>query len=169
MRPASALAVALACVPLMVPAAAAGGGPAPSARYLPGAVEARVTRVLDGDTFEARIRIWFGQDVTVLVRIAGVDAPELAARCSTERLHAEAASAGLAELLDGGRIILRDMHLDKYCGRIVSRVLVEDAGGAFPQTDVAAVMRASGQARGYAGKRRSGWCGLDHAGVGLRP
>lgn len=40
------------------PAAAAGAA-------LPGPYAADVVRVLDGDSFEARIRIWLDQDVTV--------------------------------------------------------------------------------------------------------
>src|SRR5450759_3535141 len=41
---------------------------------------AEVVRVLDGDTFEARVRIWPGMDVTTRVRLRGIDAPELHAR-----------------------------------------------------------------------------------------
>jgi endonuclease YncB( thermonuclease family) len=36
---------------------------------------AEVLRVLDGDTFEARVRLWPGLDVTTKVRLRGVDAP----------------------------------------------------------------------------------------------
>jgi endonuclease YncB( thermonuclease family) len=41
---------------------------------------AEVVRVIDGDTFEARVRIWPGMDVTTRVRLRGIDAPELHAR-----------------------------------------------------------------------------------------
>jgi endonuclease YncB( thermonuclease family) len=34
-----------------------------------------VLRVIDGDTFEARIRIWPGHDVTTKVRLRDIDAP----------------------------------------------------------------------------------------------
>ena len=40
---------------------------------------AEVLRVFDGDTFEARVRIWPGTDVTTKVRIRGIDAPEMKA------------------------------------------------------------------------------------------
>ena len=52
---------------------------------------AEVVRVLDGDTFEARVRIWPGMDVTTRVRLRGIDAPELHARCDDERVKALAA------------------------------------------------------------------------------
>ena len=46
---------------------------------------AEVTRVIDGDTFEARVRIWPGHDVTTRVRLRSIDAPEMQARCRDER------------------------------------------------------------------------------------
>jgi micrococcal nuclease len=46
---------------------------------------AEVVRVIDGDTLEARVRIWPGMDVTTRVRLRGIDAPELHARCEGER------------------------------------------------------------------------------------
>ncbi len=49
---------------------------------------ADVTRVLDGYTFEARVRIWPGQDVTTRVRLRGIDAPEMKSRCDDERVKA---------------------------------------------------------------------------------
>src|SRR5215216_3144877 len=52
---------------------------------------AEVLRVIDGDTFEARVRIWPGLDVTTKVRLRNIDAPELKARCTEEQMRAEAA------------------------------------------------------------------------------
>ena len=53
----------------------------------------QVLRVIDGDTFEARVRIWPGMDVTTKVRLRGIDAPEMHARCGDERAKALAARA----------------------------------------------------------------------------
>ena len=50
-----------------------------------GAHEAQVLRVLDGDTFEARVNIWPGVEVTTRVRLRSIDAPEMHARCDDER------------------------------------------------------------------------------------
>ena len=52
---------------------------------LEGPVKATVERVIDGDTIEVRAFIWLGQSLLIRVRIDGVDAPELEARCSQER------------------------------------------------------------------------------------
>ena len=52
---------------------------------------ADVLRVIDGDTFEARVHVWPGLDITTKIRLRGVDAPELKARCPAERSMAEAA------------------------------------------------------------------------------
>ena len=56
--------------------------PALASPAIAGLVQATVLRVLDGDTFEARAAIWPDIEVTVAVRIAGIDAPELHAACA---------------------------------------------------------------------------------------
>src|SRR5215470_4926396 len=47
---------------------------------------AEVLRVIDGDTFEARVRVWPGIDITTKVRLRNIDTPELRARCPDERV-----------------------------------------------------------------------------------
>jgi len=123
---------------------------------LAGPVEARVERVIDGDTFEARVRVWFGQDVVTLVRLRGIDAPELKAGCAEELDAARRARAALEELLGSGRLVLTEISDDKYFGRVVARVTV--AGDGFPETDAAGALIAAGHARPYSGGRRDGWC-----------
>ena len=49
---------------------------------------AEVVRVIDGDTFEARVRVWPGLDVDTKVRLRGIDAAELHARCGDELTQA---------------------------------------------------------------------------------
>ncbi|MEO5338879.1 MAG: nuclease, partial [Magnetospirillum sp. WYHS-4] len=68
------------------------------AETLPGPYAAEILRVIDGDTFEARIRLWLNQDLVQKVRLAGIDAPELTGPCPEA---GRAARARLAELLDG--------------------------------------------------------------------
>src|SRR5688500_17296733 len=46
----------------------------PSAPRL--AYPAEVLRVLDGDTFEARVQLWPGLAITTRVRLRGIDTPE---------------------------------------------------------------------------------------------
>jgi endonuclease YncB( thermonuclease family) len=122
-----------------------------AATGLRGAVGANVVRVIDGDTFEADAQIWLGQSVDVRVRITGMDAPELHARCADEAVKAEAARSYLAQRIANGTVWLSDVHYDKYGGRV--RASVDDASG-----NVAADMIAKGLARPYHGERRRSWC-----------
>ena len=71
---------------------------------------AEVLRVLDGDTFEARVHLWPGLDVTTRVRLRGIDAPELKARCMEERIKAEAARDALKAMLDQGEVGIMRVH-----------------------------------------------------------
>ncbi len=78
----------------ILPVGAAGADP------LPGPIPARVERVVDGDTLAVRARIWPGHEVAVLVRLDGVDAPQLRRpRCARERRRGEAARDALTPLV----------------------------------------------------------------------
>lgn len=158
----SGLAAALLLASPTAPSAAESfpAGRTISQRHMSGPVAVQVLRVIDGDTFEARVRIWFGQDVTVLVRLSDFDAPELGARCEAERVIAQEAARELADLLASGRVLLHDLHLDKYGGRVVARVRIEDTArdAGFPPVDLASAMLAGGYGRAYGGKARGNWC-----------
>jgi endonuclease YncB( thermonuclease family) len=117
-----------------------------------GPYAAELLRVLDGDTFEARVYLWPGLHVTTKVRLRGIDAPELKARCRAERDMAEAARDALAAILAEGKLMVRGIELDKYAGRVVA-----DAGTANT-TDVSHALLTRGVARVYSGGRRQGWC-----------
>lgn len=117
-----------------------------------GSHPADLLRVIDGDTFEARVRVWPGVEITTKVRLRGIDAPELKARCPQERSKAEAARAALRAMLAEGDIAIMRVSLDKYGGRVVA-----DARTRVTQ-DVSAAMLAKGLARSYAGGRRESWC-----------
>jgi endonuclease YncB( thermonuclease family) len=71
------------------PAATAPDRPSPaeSRAALRAVHPAQLLRVLDGDTFEARVHVWPGIDITTKVRLRGIDAPELRARCPDERVQ----------------------------------------------------------------------------------
>jgi endonuclease YncB( thermonuclease family) len=113
---------------------------------------AQLVRVLDGDTFEARVHVWPGIDITTKVRLRGIDAPELRARCPDERRKAEAARDALADMLNAGDITVLRIGLDKYGGR----VLADAATRSVP--DISAAMLATSLARPYAGGKRQSWC-----------
>lgn len=126
---------------------------APAQSYESGmAHPAEVLRVIDGDTFEARVHLWPGLDVTTRVRLRGIDAPELKARCGEERVKAEAARDALRAILDQGEVGIWRVTLDKYGGRVV-------AGASTSRTpDVSAALLGAGLARRYSGGHRDGWC-----------
>jgi len=118
-----------------------------------GPVRAHLVRVVDGDTIEVLARIWPDHYVETLVRLAGIDAPELRGRCAAEIVQAERAKARLTALLAGARLQLVDIRYGKYAGRVVARVLTGDGG------DVAEMLLAEKLVRAYHGGRRTGWCG----------
>jgi endonuclease YncB( thermonuclease family) len=113
---------------------------------------AEVVRVIDGDTFEARVRIWPGMDVTTRVRLRGIDAPEMLARCDDERVKALAARDALARLLAEGSVGISRIGQDKYGGRV-------DADVSTARTpNVSEALFDGGYARRYSGGRRASWC-----------
>jgi endonuclease YncB( thermonuclease family) len=141
---------------LPVSASRAPAPQASAARTAPlrlGGHPAEVLRVIDGDTFEARVRVWPGTDITTKVRVRGIDAPEMHARCEDERTKAAAAREGLTQILAEGSVGVGRVTLDKYGGRV-------DADVSTATTEsVSAAMLARGLARAYAGGRRASWCG----------
>jgi endonuclease YncB( thermonuclease family) len=137
------------------PSVAAGTSPiaAPAQRAAPvSALPADVLRVIDGDTFEARVHVWPGLDITTKIRLRGVDAPELKARCPAERGMAEAARDALRDMLAEGAVAVSAITLDKYGGRVVADT------GTRSIANVSSELLARGYARSYAGGRRRGWC-----------
>lgn len=122
-----------------------------AAEALAGPVSATVERVLDGDTIEVRARIWLGQTLIVRVRIEGIDAPELEARCDMERRLALSARAYLFQRLVGAEVTMTGVVYDKYGGRV--RAHIADAQG-----DIGKALLMAGLVRPYHGERRQSWC-----------
>ena len=113
---------------------------------------AEVLRVVDGDTFDARVHLWPGLEITTRVRLRGIDAPEMKARCDDERVQAEAARDALRAILDQGEVGITRVTFDKYGGRVLAEAFTR----ATP--DVSAALLDSGAARRYSGGKRDGWC-----------
>lgn len=127
--------------------------PPAAATSVPGPIAAEVLRIVDGDTLEVQATIWLGQSVTTLVRISGIDAPELRARCDQEKSRAEAARALAADMMPvGGKVILTDVANGKYAGRVLAVVHTADG------RDVAAELVKRGLAVTYDGRSRPSWC-----------
>ncbi len=113
---------------------------------------AEVVRIIDGDTFVARMRTGPGGEVETRVRLRSIDAAELHARCSKELRLALAARAALQRLLADGRVMLSHVGPDKYPGRIDANVATRGTN------DISAAMLSGGFARTYDGGRRGSWC-----------
>jgi endonuclease YncB( thermonuclease family) len=142
---------------LIAPVSANRALPAPTATQTApiwrGGHPAEVLRVVDGDTFEARVRIWPGVDITTKVRLRGIDAPEMHARCERERSNALAARNELTRILSEGSVGIARVTQDKYGGRVDAEVSTAGTG------DVAAALLAGGTVRAYSGNRRTNGCG----------
>jgi micrococcal nuclease len=122
------------------------------ATELAGPIEARVVRVIDGDTFEADALVWPGHTVRVNVRIRGIDAPELRTSCGAEKAAAVEARDVLATLLVSGSVQVRNVGADKYYGRVVADVVTGDGD------DIAVEMVRLAVARSYDGGTRPAFC-----------
>ena len=124
-----------------------------AAERLAGPYSAAVERVVDGDTLAVRVAIWIEQDLSVLVRIRGIDAPEVRGKCESEKEHAREATVALQQLVAGGDVALTTIEGDKYFGRVIADVMTS-AG-----ENVGAALIASGHVRTYDGGERESWCG----------
>jgi len=126
------------------------------ASAFPGPFPGALVRVVDGDTFKARVQIWFGQEITTSVRVRGFDAPEIKGKCAEESKAAQEATKMLREILASGPVTLHNIGPDKFFGRVVASVHVKLSDGR--ETDVAQMMIAAGLGRPYNGGTRGGWC-----------
>lgn len=132
----------------VITAAAQAAPPPPDAARAP----ADVLRVIDGDTFEARVHVWPDIAITTKVRLRDIDAPELKARCQDERTKAEAAHEALQAMLAEGDVMVMRVGQDKYGGRVLA------AAGTRTTPDVGAALLVRGLVRPYRGGRREPWC-----------
>jgi endonuclease YncB( thermonuclease family) len=116
-----------------------------------GPYRAQVVHVIDGDTLELRVAIWPQHTVQTVVRLAGINAPELRSGPPCEReAGRRAAEFVRAWAARGGRITLTVTGREKY-GRPLGAI-------ARDGEDLAAALIAAGHARPYDGGRREAWC-----------
>jgi endonuclease YncB( thermonuclease family) len=118
-----------------------------------GSHAAEVLRVHDGDTFEARVHVWPGMQVTTKVRLRGIDAAEFNARCAEEYRLAQAARDVLQRLLMEGGVTIGQIGFDKYGGRVLATASTRTT------PDISQALLKTGLVRAYEGGRRESWCG----------
>ena len=131
----------------------AAAWPALAAGTFDGPVEATVVEILDGDTFLADAQVWPGHSVRVNIRIRGIDAPEMKARCAVEKAAALRAREALTLIVGDGRVSISNIGGAKYYGRVLADVATQDGQA------VAAILLGEELVRAYAGGRRESWCG----------
>ena len=86
---------------------------------------AKLDRVVDGDTVDALVDLGFDTWKKVRIRMMGMNAPESRTRDLEEKKLGLAAKARLIELLSGGNFILQSHGVGKY-GRCLGTLLVGD-------------------------------------------
>ncbi len=115
-----------------------------------GPLDARVIRVLDGDTIEVETTVWLGQVVRTTVRFDGVDTPELRGKCEFERMLARDAKLFVEQRVADG-VTIDGVRPDKYGDRVLATVRVKGQ-------DLAQLLVEAGLARVYHGDKRMSWC-----------
>ena len=118
------------------------------------ATPAEVKRIVDGDTFVAKVLLADGIEVmSVSVRLRNVDTPELHGQCESEIKRAEYAKQRLGEIIPvGSTVELKNIKNDKYPGRIDANVF--DSANR----DVGLVLVQENVGRAYNGEKRKSWC-----------
>jgi endonuclease YncB( thermonuclease family) len=119
---------------------------------LSGPVRAFVERVIDGDTLYVRAYIWLEQEIRVMVRVNGVDAPELNGRCPYEKQLARSAKSFVESAVGRQKVLLQNITRGKYGGRVIASV------GYARSRDLATELLQNNLARKYSSGQRKLWC-----------
>ncbi len=116
-------------------------------------IPARVTRVIDGDTFKVEARPWPGIVAQASVRVRGVDTPEIRrAKCGEYERRRGRAARDFVRSVIGTDVWLINVSYGKYARRVIAGVWLADG------RDLATLLLATGHALPYRGGRRPRWC-----------
>lgn len=117
-------------------------------------IEAEVLEVIDGDSIRVRAKIWLGLSQEVIVRLEGVDTPELRGKCQEEKDKAKQAKKFVEQWsAESTKISLHGVARGKFGGRVVAAVRNE-AG-----EDLAGHLITQSLAHPYQGTTARGtWC-----------
>jgi len=88
---------------------------------------AKVKRVVDGDTIDAYIDLGFDVWVTKRIRFMGIDTPESRTRDLTEKRYGKGAKHRLVEILSGAedKFLVRSHGTGKF-GRVLGELFVQE-------------------------------------------
>jgi len=128
--------------------------PLVAGQTMPGPYRFEVLRVLDGDTFHARVPIWLGQDIVTKVRLLGIDTPEINGKCAAEKQLAQKARAFTQNWLAQDDLHLVNIRQGTFAGRVLATVQTMQGDSLSD----ALLMRKL--AKPYRG-RRATWCDTD--------
>ncbi len=117
------------------------------------AYRAKILRIIDGDTFEADIKIFINLTARYHIRIADIDTPEINhSQCALERQAGKQAKIRLAELLPINSIVtLAELKFDSF-GRVVSHVHDDVLG------NIGALLLVENHAHPYDASIKNFWC-----------
>ena len=128
-----------------------------------GPYDAKLVRVVDGDTIELGVELWPGLIQRVNIRLDGINTPEK--RINTKKIKDQGRrdraicekTAGIAAaeftqaFVGKGSITVDGVRNGKFAGRVLGNVFVDG-------NSLADALLASGHARLYDGGKRQPWC-----------
>lgn len=116
-----------------------------------GQYDARLIRVIDGDTVEVSLYLLPGLEYTTKLRIDGINTAETRTRDKCEKAKGLAAKQFAIDLLKTKFLTVDNLTEGKYAGRLLGDLYIN--GESF-----ADIMIESGHAREYHGGKRLPWC-----------
>ena len=116
-------------------------------------ISARATQVIDGDSIVISAHIWLNIYTKTVVRLEGVDAPELEGKCPAEIEKAQEALRFVKRWIEGsGELNIHNAQQDRFGGRVVGRIVNER------NEDLGQLLLANMLARPYDGRSLDSWC-----------
>lgn len=114
---------------------------------------------VDGDTIAVQVHIWPPSQLVlprVLVRLRGIDTPELRGKCDAERIAATHAAHRVATLVPlQSLILIEEPTVGTFAGRVIAEVLLPRQPGTLSD-----LLLAEGWAVEMQATRTTDWCAL---------
>ena len=112
----------------------------------------RTPPAYDGDTLRITMPGLPPELSEMLVRVAGVDTPEIRGKCISERVSAIRARDFVIQSLAGANSVsFCNPKWGKYGKRVIAEVMLDGK-------NLAAILIKNELGRPYSGRRRKGWC-----------